>query len=59
MNKRVEVPAVVDFCLDGVTPADEELGQEYADEDQIVKDEAFMDGVVGRLYDGACSFSRF
>ncbi len=46
VDKRVEVPAIVDAGFDGVAPAQHELGEEDADEDQVVEDEIFMDGVV-------------
>ena len=57
MDERVEVPAVVDFGLDGVAPAHDELGQEDADEDEVVEQEVFVDGLV-EFFDKRCVFSE-
>src|SRR5690554_2585552 len=49
VNERIEIPAVIHPGLDGVTPAQDKLAQEDRHEDQVVENEAFVDGVVKLL----------
>lgn len=49
MNERVKVPAVIDLGPDGIAPTHEELGQEDRDKQQVVENEAFVNGVIGGL----------